>query len=613
VSYAAEPYAQFVDDLLTSLTGGVAREDFRFLADEQPFRLSPPGPILGNTVRIAGQVDGTYHRFRRDRDFTLTPDPAIRWLAKPDGTPAADATWPDEGTRFYVSYDHTGPAGVAPTLSDRNPGSVTRLLAESFAREYTVLSRQLEAVYEAAFVDTATGRDLDQLVALLGLQRRDRTFAAGTIVFSRTSPAAADVFIPAGTRLSTNQPPAVVFETTEARTLRRGSLSVDAPIRATLGGSAGVVPPRAISVIHRPIFGVETASNPEGTALSGTVETDEQLRTRARRAFEASGKGTTGALLAALATLPGTREKDIRIDYDHLLRPGVLTVNVAVPLDQDDCARAVHLIEQTRPAGVRVLHNLDCPTPIGGLEPGDNPGDELDTPAKATAIPGGLYLPVVATAMLMPAAASLTPQERQTLKRQGEDAIQAFVSDAGIGEMLIYNRLVASLMAIDGVQDARVDLYPQGKYAPGTTPPATLRQNLQPPATLRPTVDPRHDGALHVEIGGQLIALDVTVAITLTGVGTLGDETVDLEDAKSQMISQLRDAVGGLASLSSATLKGAIVAAESFRVDRVAFTVEVVEAGVRINKVFTDGDPPLAVESEWRVWVRRLSVEKTTT
>jgi phage-related baseplate assembly protein len=611
VSYAAEPYAQFVDDLLTSLTGGVAREDFRFLADEQPFRLTPPGPIVANTVRIAGQVDGTYTRFRRDRDFALTPDSAIRWLGKPDGTPAADAVWPDEGTRFYVSYDHTGPAGIAPTLSDRNPGSVTRTLAESFAREYAVLSRQLESVYEAAFLDTSTGRDLDQLVALVGLRRRDRTFAAGTIILSRSSPAAADVFIPAGTRFSTSQPPAVVFETTEDRTLRRGSLSVDAPIRATLGGGTGVVPPRAISVIHRPIFGVETASNPESTALSGAVETDDQLRDRARRAFEASGKGTTGALLAALATLPGTREKDVRIDHNHLLRPGVLTVNVAVPLDQDDCARAVHLIEQTRPAGVRVLHNLDCPTPIGALEPDENPADELETPAQATAAPAGLYLPVVATAVLVPAAASLTPQERQTLKRKGEDAIRTFVEDAGIGETLVYNRLVAALMAIEGVQDVRADLYPQGKYGPGATPPSTLRQNLQPPATLRPTVDPRRDGALHVEIGGQLIALDVTVSVTLTGAGTLGDEAVDLEDAKSQIIAQLREAVGGLGALSTGTLKGAIVPVESFRVDRVTFTVEVVEAGVRVNKVFQEGDPPITIAAEWRVWVRRLSVEKT--
>ena len=40
-------------------------------------------------------------------------------------------------------------------LNDRNPGSVTRLLAESFAREFAVLSRQLESVYQAGFLTTA--------------------------------------------------------------------------------------------------------------------------------------------------------------------------------------------------------------------------------------------------------------------------------------------------------------------------------------------------------------------------------------------------------------------------------------------------------------------------
>jgi len=85
---------------------------------------------------------------------------------------------------FFVNYDLAAQTGAAPLLSDRNPGSVTRLLAESFAREFAVLSRQLEAVYRAGFLDTATGRDLDQLVAILGLNRRDRTYATGTVVFA---------------------------------------------------------------------------------------------------------------------------------------------------------------------------------------------------------------------------------------------------------------------------------------------------------------------------------------------------------------------------------------------------------------------------------------------
>src|SRR5262249_25666318 len=157
-----------------------------------------------------------------DVDYKLTQDNVVEWLANNEGAPAADAVWPDEGTAFYVNYDYQSAPGTVPRLNDRNPGSIVRLFSESFAREYDGVSPQLEAVYRAGFLDTATGRDLDQLVALVGITRRDWTFAIGTAIFGRTSPSPADIFIPEGTRLSTTEPPVAEFETSEDRTLHRG-------------------------------------------------------------------------------------------------------------------------------------------------------------------------------------------------------------------------------------------------------------------------------------------------------------------------------------------------------------------------------------------------------
>ena len=92
-----------------------------------------------------------------------------------------------------------------PRLTDRNPGSILRTLAESFAREYAVVSRQLERVYDEAFIETADGRALDQLVALVGVTRRTQLFAVGEVVFSRLTPAPGDVTIEAGTPISTER------------------------------------------------------------------------------------------------------------------------------------------------------------------------------------------------------------------------------------------------------------------------------------------------------------------------------------------------------------------------------------------------------------------------
>jgi Baseplate J-like protein len=604
VSYAAEPYAQFLDDLLTALTGGVIREQFLFVPENAPFLLQPPGPVVKSTLLVAGQANGAYSRFRTDRDFTLTADDAIQWNAGADGTPAAGAAWPDPGTPFFVNYDHRGPSGLAPLLSDRNPGSVTRLLAESLGREYAVLSRQLEGVYRAGFLATATGRDLEQLVALLGLERRSRTAAAGTVVFSRSTPAPADVFVPTGTLLTTAEPPAVTFATSEDVTLHRGTLSAEVPVRATTAGAAGVVPAGAVAVINRPLFGIETAANPEPTALAGADESDAELRLRASRALEGSGKATVGAMLAALTTLPGVREKDIRLAEDHLKRPGVIVLTVAAPLAAAAAERALGLVEASRPAGVRVIHNLDVPAASGSLTPGVNAAaDDLEPPAEATTVPGPLYFPVRVRAVLLPASAAMSPQQRNALERKGEETVRAFVAGAGVGETLVYNRLVADLMALDGVLDVTVEL-----SAESAAKSAPRHRNVQPSATLRPAVDAAQGGHLAVEVAGQLVALDVTAKVTLKNAGALGNRADDLEEVRQEVAGRLRDLVPALTALAADDLRSKLGGSDTWSVDTLSFNAEYVAAGVILNRPFGPGSAALPLSDLERPWVRSVVV-----
>lgn len=452
MTYAAEPYTQFVDDLLSALTGGQVREHFRFLPELQPFRLASGGAVLPATLRINGLVDGSYFRFRSPTDFTLGPQNTIAWKATPDGLPAKDAVWPDAGSSFFAAYET---ADATRLLTDRNPGSVTRLLAESFAREYAVLSRQLEAVYQASFVDTAGGRDLDQLAALVGVTRRRRLSASGSVVFGRSTAAPADVTINAGTRLSTVEPPAMQFETTEDRTLQRGNLSVEVPVQALVPGPTGVVAAGAIRVVNRPILGIETAANPQSTRFAGSDETDDALRARVRRAHEGAGRATTGALLSALTTLPGLREKDVRIGEDYLAHPGVVKLTVALPEMASEAERhdainlAVALIESTRPVGVRIEHNIDAPLPAGAATPGAGvtaeAGAEPVTVGVAAAA-DGLFLRVDGNIELTPTTLALAPEARAELERKGRQVTDAFIDEAGVGEALVYNRLVAQLM-----------------------------------------------------------------------------------------------------------------------------------------------------------------------
>jgi baseplate J-like protein len=535
VSYVAEPYVQFVDDLLTALTGGETRRRFVYLAAQADYPLASSAPLIPGTLRVFGQAQGAFRLFAPGRDFKLQGG-AVHWLDD------AGAVAPDEGTPFYANFEVQRPAGSAPLLTDRHPGSVTRLLAESFAREYAVLSGQLEAVYRAGFLDTATGRDLDEMVKLVGLTRRSAAFAVGSAVFSRLSPAPADVAIEAGTRLSTVQPPAVSFVTTEERTLRRGELTVDAPIAATAAGAAGVVAAGAVGAIDRPILGVDGVTNPLATRLTGAEEDDEALRQRARHALEGAGLATPGALLAALTSLPELREKDIRIVQYHLAFPGVVKLGIVLPtaraMTPAECtglnARVQERIDETRPVGVRVLHRLDVVRPPD-TPPPPAPGVVISAPAVVSG--PAQPLPVQVNLKVVPASPSLTPAERTDLERRARQAVEACFAGLGVGETLVYNRLIAGLMAIDGVLDVAVDLG-------AASLPSPVRANLYPADPgLRPVLK-----SLTVAIAGQLVLLSVAVTITPQLAGKLGDPQSDLQAALEDVADRLQNGLRTLAS-----------------------------------------------------------------
>ena len=612
MSYAAEPYAQFVDDLLTGLTGGVVRERFTFLPENVPFQLSPPGTVLRNTVRVHGQVGFAYHKFLAGRDFAVASGDVIQWLDDGAGNPAPDAQWPDEGTPFFVAYEHRAFHGAAPPLTDRNVGSITRLLAESFAREYAVLSKQLHTVYEAAFLDTATGRDLEQVVALLGLTRRGSQFAVGTAVFSRGTPAPADIFVPAGTRISAAEPPGPVFETLERGTVRQGSLSVEVPIQALTPGQDAIVQADGITVIHQPILGLQQVSNPQATAFARGNETDDALRARARRALETAGRATRGALLGALTAIPGIREKDVRINEDHLQHPGVVRVDVVAPdLSPGAAARAVTALETTRAAGIRIVHNL----PVSGEASLTEAAPPLlsDPPEEApsmVAVPGAEpnTFPVAVTVMVVPKALDLTTAERAELKAITEAEIQAFIDDAGVGEVLVYNRLVSRLMALPNVLDVDVEM-----FAPGAVPDSTRRRNLLPADATRRALlqDP---GDLQVSVGGAPLALDLEVRVTLQGTGSQGDLDTNYGAAQTELALALEDLLRTWPAETDVTLEsldGAIrgLAADTWTASLDSYKADYIEAGVRVLKT----NPTLELTGLERLFVDKLDVIRMTT
>jgi hypothetical protein len=73
-----------------------------------------------------------------------------------------------------AASDHRGSRGAAALIeagyadgtmvSDLTPGSVTRTLAETLARELATVYERLGEIYESAFIETGTGVSLEALV-----------------------------------------------------------------------------------------------------------------------------------------------------------------------------------------------------------------------------------------------------------------------------------------------------------------------------------------------------------------------------------------------------------------------------------------------------------------
>jgi len=100
---------------------------------------------------------------------------------------------------------------------DLTESSVFSTIVEVFS---TVLAenqeQSLSEVYDAAFIETADGEDLDRVVALLGLQRRDAVHATGVERFEASGKVSRDIVIQNGTEVQTSGGDPTRFETTES-------------------------------------------------------------------------------------------------------------------------------------------------------------------------------------------------------------------------------------------------------------------------------------------------------------------------------------------------------------------------------------------------------------
>lgn len=103
---------------------------------------------------------------------------------------------------------------------DLTDSSVFSTLAQVLAAVLASNQEQsLKDVYQSAFLDTATGKNLDRVVSIIGIQRRQAIHATGVERFEATGPVTQDYTIQGGTTIQTDGDDPTEFETVGVQTL----------------------------------------------------------------------------------------------------------------------------------------------------------------------------------------------------------------------------------------------------------------------------------------------------------------------------------------------------------------------------------------------------------
>jgi len=409
MTYRRRTFPEVLERLLVATVGGIA-------AEEHPF--PPPGDSpwpqallhapADQIVSVYGTLNGQGHLFVQDRDYSLSEDKtSIAWLEGGD--------IPDSGSVISINYMQQGAAG---RLNDLHVGSITRTLAESMGLEMARIYAQLQYVYESGFIDTANGRSLDNIVALLGIKRIRGGYPAGTLEFVRTPSGTGAITIPAGTRVL-DETGNVEYETTATVTMAPHQDRIRVGIRDLEPNDP--VEAGTLTVLAVPIAGIVSVTNPAPTAISVEEETDRQLRDRARDFLHGSERATLSAIRQAI------ERQQISADVVETGEPGrieyVLHAETIPPeLEQ----RVKTAIEQVRPAGVLV-------TAKGHVPPGKvNLGIELDTE------PGALEV------------------DLRNAHQQIKKSLEEYFRDLPLAMDGSLNQIVGKIMTIPLIRDVRI-------------------------------------------------------------------------------------------------------------------------------------------------------------
>ncbi len=352
MTYSPRVYPDIVRDLLTTLTGGTVAESLRAPAGDA---LVVPDLLRDRPVRRISHLQGFVGTVERPVPFRFTSADFELISTTGDDNNRDAIRFRDGGRRPLPNSELTVnyyPVRSNPTpLNDLNVGSVVRTLVETIAFELALTYQHLDFIYKSAFVETAEGRSLDKVVALVGVARLASGHPVVKVRFSRRAGDTGRITVPAGTVITDDD--GNRYLTQDELILEPGESTRDVIAAGETPGTAEVEAGK-LDRLEVLVAGIDKVSNEQPSRRLSQAETDDELRRRARSAFHGVVRGTLDALKFHLMSLEEV--KDVSITEEPNGVPGEVKIDVAYFQETPEArARVDERIRQVKPAGIRVV------------------------------------------------------------------------------------------------------------------------------------------------------------------------------------------------------------------------------------------------------------------
>lgn len=314
-------------------------------------------------------------------------------------------------------------------LSEKSP---LGLLIKLFSWSLGIVWQLAEKVYFNDFVSTSEGVSLDRLSKRIGLSRNRARQSEGEVTFVGDE----DTIIEEGFRVST--PDGIEFETIEEVTIPvSGEVNVEI-ISLLLGENTNVAAGRITEIVN-PIAGLDSVTNAVATAGGADVETDAEFRLRYERSINRIGSSTSASIESTILSVDGVTDARVR-ENDNITVVGGLPAKSIAPIvaGGTDSDVALAILE----------------TKAGGIE---SFGDTTITIEDSRGVEFSIGFTRPAQ-ILIDISITLTTDANYPGdgNEQIEDAITEYINSLGIGQDVIYTKLVSFCHVVNGVLDVNL-------------------------------------------------------------------------------------------------------------------------------------------------------------